>query len=156
MQCPVCQINLRKTQKREVVFQLCDECRGIWIAAKELEVLANALAKTSQSSNELPTGFKPREIDSVSPGQDMRLCPECRCTLKEFNFAYDSNIMIDKCSTCSGIWMDANEINQIARHIQANPEAESLGNAICGFQKKQDDLKKDKYPKNTFYGPSIC
>ncbi|MHC4524934.1 MAG: zf-TFIIB domain-containing protein [Planctomycetota bacterium] len=38
------------------------------------------------------------------------------------NYAYDSNIFLDRCGKCKGIWLDPNEIIDIAKHIQYNPE----------------------------------
>ena len=70
------------------------------------------------------------------PWRVFMLCPDCRKPLREFNYAYDSNIFLDRCDTCQGIWMDKNEIMQIAQHIQYDPDAEAAGRAILNMGKE--------------------
>jgi hypothetical protein len=39
-------------------------------------------------------------------------CPKCGNKLLEINY---SDIMIDKCSNCDGIWLDAGELEQVSQ-----------------------------------------
>ena len=58
--------------------------------------------------------------------------------MRELNYAYDSNVFLDRCEKCNGIWLDPNEIIDIAAHIQYNPE-------IVVFGKSFLDMKNNRY-----------
>jgi len=44
-------------------------------------------------------------------------CPKCGFDLHETNYR---GVSIDKCYQCGGIWLDANEMEQIAGHTEPN------------------------------------
>ena len=50
--------------------------------------------------------------------------------MKEFNFGYDSNIFLDKCMKCGGIWADAGEMVQVAKHIKLDADVRLLAQGI--------------------------
>jgi Zn-finger nucleic acid-binding protein len=65
--------------------------------------------------------FKPREVSSPEGHRPARLCPHCQAAMTEFNFAYDSNIFLDRCPRCRGIWTDPSEIIKVAEHMKMDP-----------------------------------
>jgi Zn-finger nucleic acid-binding protein len=83
--------------------------------------------------------FKPREVALPDSQRRPRLCPECRAAMKEFNFAYDSNIFLDKCPRCGGIWTDAKEILKVAEHLKMDPRVYEVGHYLTG----EDDVSRD-------------
>lgn len=109
-------------------------------------MLALMMSETSQPDNSFSFTLKPFDIQPVPEKTKARICPECSTPLKEINFAYDSNVMIDKCPACKGVWLDRNEIYAIAEHVQYKPEAELMGAAICDFRNKLDELKDRTEP----------
>ena len=46
----------------------------------------------------------------VTKAHSMR-CPKCGAALKERSFA---KILVDQCTGCNGIWLDAGELEQVA------------------------------------------
>jgi Zn-finger nucleic acid-binding protein len=83
--------------------------------------------------------FRPREVAFPDSQKRLRLCPECRAAMKEFNFAYDSNIFLDKCPRCGGIWTDAGEILKVAGHLKMDPRIYEVGQGLIG----EDDVTRD-------------
>lgn len=51
-----------------------------------------------------------------------RICPTCKRQMKRLNYAYDSNVSVDKCQTCGSLFLDAGEIESIARYLKCNWE----------------------------------
>lgn len=45
-------------------------------------------------------------------------CPMCAGELKSVN--YESDTMVDECSLCKGIWLDAGELEKIQTKVQKN------------------------------------
>jgi Zn-finger nucleic acid-binding protein len=83
--------------------------------------------------------FKPRKVALSDSENRPRLCPECQVVMKEFNFAYDSNIFLDKCPRCGGIWTDAGEILKVAEHLKMDPRIYEVGHGLIG----EDDVTRD-------------
>jgi Zn-finger nucleic acid-binding protein len=101
MQCPRCdnsQLQLL-IQQGGVELDCCGECDGLWFDGGELqEMLDGAIGAL-----EIP------EDAERSPLK----CP--RCGEKLFVFHYPrSNVEVDMCGQCKGIWLDGGELTQIA------------------------------------------
>ena len=40
LNCPRCNIIMRKIKKKDVIIDVCDKCKGMWLDDKEIEKLA--------------------------------------------------------------------------------------------------------------------
>lgn len=70
-----------------------------YFVKKERELLAKLKAK---QENDAKT--------STQQGYYMK-CPKCGAALKERTF---QKVVIDQCTACNGIWLDAGELEQVA------------------------------------------
>ena len=146
MQCPVCKGLLRQEKYQYVEFDICMDCRGIWVSGEQFRALAVQVATDGQVESSAILSFKARKV--LRPGEDnpVRICPKCTLAMREFNYAYDSNIFLDRCEQCKGIWLDPNEIIDIAKHIQYNPEADAFARALVhedrSAEEEMDGLAK--------------
>ncbi|MHC4292152.1 MAG: zf-TFIIB domain-containing protein [Planctomycetota bacterium] len=122
MRCPGCHSSLRREKYQHVAFDICPDCRGIWVSGEQFHALAVNVAVDGQVESSAKLTFKPRKALKPGPDNPVRVCPQCTLAMREFNYAYDSNIFLDRCGKCKGIWLDPNEIIDIAKHIQYNPE----------------------------------
>ena len=50
-----------------------------------------------------------------------KFCPRCGILTEMFNYCYDSNIFLDKCPSCHGLWADKGELERVAQHLKGNP-----------------------------------
>lgn len=50
--------------------------------------------------------------------------------MAQFNYAYDSNIILDRCPHCNLIWGDKGEIFKVAQYVKSNPKIDSLAEAL--------------------------
>jgi Zn-finger nucleic acid-binding protein len=49
-----------------------------------------------------------------------RTCPACKRQMRRLNYAYDSNVIVDKCQACGSLFLDAGEIDSIARYLKCS------------------------------------
>ena len=140
MICPSCQSSLTFEEVYYCKIFPCTRCDGIWLSAEIFPRLASILAvNVDKSDHDYLKLFKPREVAFPDPKNRPRLCPECQAAMKEFNFAYDSNIFLDKCPRCGGIWTDAGEILKVAGHLKMDPRIYEIGQDLLG----EDDVSRD-------------
>jgi len=157
MRCPVCGNGLiHKNTKRGRLDQ-CEQCLGMWLDKASFNRYAVWLACEKELSKIADVSFKPRSaIGSSKIKEAIRTCPKCNIGLAKNNYAYDSNIIIDKCKQCDGIWVDAFEINEIAEHIKRDPRVEQIGEglitneALEGVERLEEFVKQAILVLGTF------
>lgn len=130
MNCPRCktlgqenQLNLSRIGNLDI--DICSECGGIWFdkqemgiatgfSKEEIQALSNMLSNTSQVDK-----FQDKELE----------CPKCNIPMYKYRYMYTSNIYIDSCEKCEGIWLDKNELIAIIDYLEEaskiDPEKEA-------------------------------
>lgn len=141
MRCPICKGLLRAEKHDYVEFHICTACRGIWVAGEQFRALAMRVASEGQVPSSAKLTFRPRQVLKPSADNPPRQCPVCRKPMQEFNYACDSNIFLDRCRQCRGIWLDPNEIIDIAAHIQYNPDVDAVGRLLIKDKEDQNDAQ---------------
>ena len=123
MLCPVCKTQLKSTIFHNVEVNYCPKCLGIWFDENELN-----WAKDDKDDNLrwLDIDLWKEETEfKVSRG--IRLCPKCRVPLYEVRYG-DSNIIVDVCNLCHGIWLDRAEFKKIIEYLHKKKDYEVLNN----------------------------
>jgi len=131
MKCPFCVSELKQVKSKSAIVDICPKCKGIWFDSGEIVDFIRSLTESQELSPQTPELFKPREVEA--PGsieQEHKICPRCDKTLRTFNYAYDSNVLLDKCPDCSGIWADSGEIQQIASYLKKDPAITAFGKSV--------------------------
>ena len=136
MKCPVCDTDLTQYSYGGQTIDVCPECQGIWFDPGELKPVANEMIRQNAvPDQEAKDAFHGRS-ESTDRDEPKKLCPGCGELTEVFNYAYDSNVFLNKCPTCHGIWADQGEIERVARYLKGNPAvnryAESLANKVAG------------------------
>jgi len=99
----------------------CPICLGMWFEENELRW---AKDEKDRDLRWLDIDlWKEREKFKILPGQN--LCPSCRLPLYEVNYG-DSNIKVDVCNICHGIWLDRGEFKKIIQYLKEKGEFEIL------------------------------
>ncbi|HIJ66107.1 MAG TPA: rhomboid family intramembrane serine protease [Candidatus Hydrogenedentes bacterium] len=57
--------------------------------------------------------------------------------MRKFNYAYDSNVILDRCPSCSGIWADGGEIYRLASYNKGHPKLDALGASIVEHENER-------------------
>jgi membrane associated rhomboid family serine protease/Zn-finger nucleic acid-binding protein len=141
MRCPVCSSELRSVKSKSEIIDVCPGCNGIWSDAGEFVNLVSQLAKSEEITPEIPQLFKPRQVQPAGKiEEEPRMCPRCNAEMRKLNYAYDSNVFLDKCPNCGGIWTDAGEVRRIARYLKHNPETVAFGESLIKTDQALEDL----------------
>ena len=114
MKCPACKTGMANYEHGSFSIDVCEKCRGIWFDKDELSTFVNELFKEKTPEN--PRG-KPQE---KLPAQEEseRACPVCNKPMIKFKYGSTSDIALDKCPSCKGIWTDAEEVFAIVDFIK--------------------------------------
>jgi len=141
MKCPVCSNRLRAVRIKSEIVDVCPGCRGIWFDSGEFVDLVNELANSEEITPEMPQLFKPRAVQPAGKTEEeSRICPRCNKKMRKFNYAYDSNVFLDKCPNCGGIWTDRGEVRQIAKYLKHNPQTVAFGKSLIKTNQTLEDL----------------
>ena len=104
--CPKCDVGLFNLKFRSLAVDYCDQCRGVWLDAGELELLAGGpLPGFQQQTGSVPAGKK-------------HLCPRCDKPLHEITAP--GELTLDRCPSGHGLWFDADELQQLLTMAHAD------------------------------------
>ena len=118
----------------DVVVNRCPSCSGIWLDSGEL--------KTVQETIEHDYSAELDRIDTVGRAYEFARqealpeidCPKCGGDLNPREYAYCSQILIDRCADCGGVWLDAGEIAALEKFFEkAAAEERAEKNVRRGF-----------------------
>lgn len=101
MMCPKCRkptLNDLNTGEG-VTVDFCSGCKGVWFERGEL-------GRMVELSKDVP------DLDaSLKASRDTNLpCPKCKQVLKEFRYSRLNSLLVDYCTKCEGLWLDAGEL----------------------------------------------
>lgn len=110
--CPVCKDDQLSPEKisANVEVDLCPKCGGMWFEKGEI-------GDFTKFSEDIPD-FKKL---SKEARESQKRCPDCHAALSEMKFTGSSELMVDHCPNCSGVWLDGGEARSLG-NIAANPE----------------------------------
>jgi membrane associated rhomboid family serine protease len=114
-----------------VQIHVCRQCGGILYTSDAFREHVAILRDSPLQ--ELPTSelFDRQVIPEKAIAPEGKMCPRCGDRMSPYNYAYDSNIILDKCSKCQLIWADKGEIIKIGQYVKGNPTLERLGAALA-------------------------
>ncbi len=125
MTCPACGRELVKMPAGPIAVDACASgCAGIWFDRFELDKVDEQSESAGASLLEME-GDRSVAVDL----DDRRTCPNCgpsMVMMRHFS-SVARRVVIDQCPNCSGVWLDAGELNGVrsefaseeARHAAA-------------------------------------
>lgn len=121
LKCPKCKADTLHNFKTSegVTVDLCDRCKGLWMDRGE----------TARSA-ELETDFPDYEAVKGTAVQTELICPTCQSRLFTMKYAKNSDLMVEHCQKCGGMFLDAGEISKVET-ISANTEGAGKKLARC-------------------------
>lgn len=143
MKCPVCNSELSAVTYHGLEVDTCKNCGGIWFDPDELKFYIDFFIQDNPdlSPSAITIKREKKPLPVIQRPETQKLCPRCGEAMHMFNYACDSNIILDKCPQCQGIWTDGGEIRQLAQFIKGNPRLDALGKALAEHTKKLDAIK---------------
>ncbi len=127
------------------MVDICAQCGGLWFDAQELPVYIETFTKIHEFPPLTLTEATQKAQNIYTLAEQNKNCPRCRLPMRKFNYAYNSNIFLDRCAQCQGIWTDRDEIAKLARFNQSSPLiiklAEALSREQNDFQQQLDTIE---------------
>ncbi len=132
IKCPVCNKDLKTITYENQRVDVCRSCGGVWFDKYELlEIVDGLLSKNLIEPESVKEAYGKRAIASKDVGQSEKYCPRCKEALEVFNYSYDSNVFLDKCSNCKGVWADRKELEAVGKYIKGNPEVDKYAEVLA-------------------------
>ena len=129
--CPVCGKVLIERPEEGEPLHYCAACGGVWMSRTAFRAVTQSLACDPAVPN---LALDKRNLEtSISHGK--RSCPECSAPMREFNYAADSGIFLDRCDQCGGIWADKEELRSVGTFLKGNEKLDRLGEAIADHER---------------------
>lgn len=139
MNCPACHNTpLKSLAYENQEIDVCRRCQGVWFDKNELLLIVNRLlSKDKIDPQTIKEAYRDKLTSLEKQKAIKRHCPKCQIEMDLQNYSYDSNIIIDKCLSCGGIWTDAGEMRAVAKYIKGSPDMHAFAqsfveiNAAC-------------------------
>ena len=142
MKCPVCGSELLQKRFGDIHVDFCGSCKGVWVATDKLDDLIIELLET-RDIPDAPLDIEKDVVRVADLDEGARMCPVCGREMRKFNYAYDSNIILDKCEECGGVWADDGEIMRLAVFRKGNPILDRLADAIAENSRERVSVRLD-------------
>jgi len=140
MHCPVCQTTLRPVRSRDLEVDVCPHCGGTFFDRGELRETLDAVLTTGEAPD---ARLQPdRRALAVQRLQEhSRDCPRCAATMTKLNYCYDSNIILDRCPRCEGIWADRGEVLKCAQYRKGDPKLDRMTASMAENARRQQAFR---------------
>jgi Zn-finger nucleic acid-binding protein len=85
-----------------VVIDICNVCNGCWLDGNEATSLTRSRGKNAVS------------VALVSTKDSPLNCPSCGTkSMLEGGHQLNQSLILDQCTTCSGVWLDKGELTTL-------------------------------------------
>lgn len=114
LKCPKCEHNLKEITYKGVRINECENCKGKWFDRDELR---KAKDRTDDDLRWLDFDLFDDNADKYHASPSQRKCPKDSTTMISLQYM-DSKVVIDKCNTCEGVWLDSDEFEKIIKYLE--------------------------------------
>ena len=116
---------LTRTYEADIEVDLCPTCRGIFLDHGELERIQKTVERDHAAllAKVPDTVSKAFEMARQQERPDLT-CPKCSGQMAKQEHGYCSQILVDACAGCHGVWLDKGELEALEVFFeQAQAEA---------------------------------
>lgn len=141
MHCPICKSHLRIIEAAHLELDQCPTCHGVWFDQHELRPFIEFVLQNRDDVDD--AHYDPLKGQYSVPGAEEPVypCPVCAVDMVKFNYAVDSNVILDRCPECEGLWVEKPEVRDLASFILGEPIADKVVSAQAGMAASSADLK---------------
>jgi len=131
MKCPIDQIELEKKNYESLVeIDECPKCSGIWLDQGELEKIQDIQENDySEDLKKVPNEMIAAHEKARQQNAADITCPNCKVEMFKKE-GYATQIVIDKCPKCFGVWLNKGELKALEVFFDRN-----LEESLSGFDK---------------------
>ncbi|MHC4067143.1 MAG: TFIIB-type zinc ribbon-containing protein [Planctomycetota bacterium] len=119
MKCPGCDGGLKSITYEGIRIETCPGCGGEWLDEGELGHVnrAREVRFDKEERRAVAETVKIKGVKLADVDRDLA-CPKCGGQTDAINYGGDTGIIIDRCTSCGGIWLDAGEVEKIQMVIE--------------------------------------
>ena len=129
MKCPVCKTeNLKKGLFYQTEIDYCSKCLGLWFDQDELRI---AKDEKDETLRWLDVNLWHDET-KFKLSQGKKFCPKDIVPLYEVAYN-DSEIKVDLCNLCKGVWLDRGEFKKIIEYLKKKENDQVLNNYLANL-----------------------
>lgn len=114
MKCPDCQNDLQSIDCKGIIIDECVRCKGKWFERDELRRVKDRTDEDLRWLDFDPFG---KDAEQLSVALAGKICPKCAKKMSSLKYM-DSKIVIDKCPSCEGVWLDPGELARVIRYLE--------------------------------------
>lgn len=140
MNCPSCGKHLKSVPCNGFFINACPQCKGIWFDVGMMQPFMEYLIETQKVPNAPLALSKAIPLEKLNEAP--KKCPKCGRSMRKFNYSYDSNIIMDRCDACSGIWTDKHEAYLAAVYNKGHPKLDKLASSMAAHVHEQEKFKE--------------
>lgn len=122
MTCPDCGKELKSAVLKGITILECAACRGKWLGRDQLVRAREAADEGLRWLDFDPFGGDAETLSVVSAGKP---CPQCHAEMRCLTYAL-SNVIIQKCVICHGVWLAHGELAKIIRYLEKTVNTEPV------------------------------
>ncbi|MBZ0166663.1 MAG: zf-TFIIB domain-containing protein [Candidatus Omnitrophica bacterium] len=145
MNCPQCDNALQQVEFQGVVIGECPECHGRWFDRGELKKAKDLANEDFGWINFDPFDQDVTKIEDTPEGTP---CPQCHSEMHSLPYS-NSEVIIDKCAACHGIWLDQNEFEKIIAYLDHFVSSESAAELARESLHQLEDILRHKKDLST-------
>lgn len=102
MNCPKCAHEMKSSQYKDVEYDQCRSCGGLWFDVLEAEELADHKGAADIDTGNAKEGAKMNENWEIK-------CPTCKVRMLPVQDVEQPHIQLETCPACHGTFFDAGE-----------------------------------------------
>ena len=121
MNCPKCEQQLKQVKIAGVKVDHCENCGGLWFDKDELKLTRDSRDK-DLSWLEVDLW---NDKNKIAVSDQSGNCPKCNKSLFKVKYG-DSDIMVDVCLDCRGVWLDKKELDKIISYLEEKVDKETI------------------------------
>ena len=138
LRCPACAATLDRYQAFGIDIEGCPACKGIFLDEGELRSLKDK-CKEALWHNLRWMDDEVEAVEQANSTLSDRVCPRCQDQrLLTTNFG-DSEILIDYCPGCHGVWLDQGELRAVTHYLASRLSSFPTGQMV---KKAWDEVKE--------------
>ncbi len=130
MNCPRCNLALRKQDYEGVETDVCESCWGFWLDTGEFEAILER--RDFSFSDEEREAILDLRSASKPDLTEPPCCPKCGKTMERALYDESVRLSIDRCPQ-DGVWLDTGEIKKAQALVEKSPGVHRLLLRKLGF-----------------------
>ncbi len=122
MKCPRDGNDLKqRTHETNIEVDLCQKCHGLYLDKGELETIQETIEHNYSKELKAIPDYVGRAFEMARQKiVEDTICPKCNINMVSREYGYCSQIIIDICPQCSGIWLDHGELKALEVFFEKN------------------------------------